>query len=118
LVATGVLAVVVIPQGQVPTTVPMDVALALAALGVLGTGLAYVLLYRVVAVAGAVTATTVTYLIPLVSTTLGIVALGESLTWNEPVGAVLVLVGAWLTRPRAAGASSVSPPPGQAPRSG
>ena len=46
------------------------------------------------AVALQVTATTVTYLIPVVSTTLGIVVLGESLTWNEPVGAGLVLAGA------------------------
>ena len=58
-------------------------------LGVLGTGLAYVLMYRVVALAGATTASTVTYLIPLVSTTLGIAVLGEALTWNEPVGAAL-----------------------------
>ena len=85
-----------------PPAVPMATwSWRCSALGVLGTGLAYVLLYRVVALAGATTASTVTYLIPLVSTTLGIVVLGESLTWNEPVGAVLVLPGAWLTRPRA-----------------
>jgi drug/metabolite transporter (DMT)-like permease len=101
IVASAALAVIVLPQGDVPSQVPVEVALALAALGVLGTGLAYVLLYRVVALAGAVTATTVTYLIPVVSTTLGIVVLGESLTWNEPAGALLVLVGAWLTRPPA-----------------
>ena len=101
LVATGALAVVVVPQGNAPTSLPLEVVLALAGLGVLGTGLAYVLLYRVVALAGAVTATTVTYLIPVVSTTLGIVVLGETLTWNEPVGALLVLAGAWLTRPPA-----------------
>ena len=101
LVATGALALVVVPQGDPPSSLPATVVLAMVALGVLGTGLAYVLLYRVVAIAGAVTATTVTYLIPLVSTTLGIAVLGESLTWNEPVGAVLVLGGAWLTRPRA-----------------
>lgn len=101
LVASAALVVVVVPQGDVPTSVPADVVPAMLALGVLGTGLAYVLLYRVVALAGSTTASTVTYLIPLVSTTLGIVVLGEALTWNEPVGAVLVLSGAWLTRPRA-----------------
>lgn len=101
IVATGALSLVVVPQGDAPTDVALDVVLAVLGLGVLGTGLAYVLLYRVVALAGATTASTVTYLIPLVSTTLGIVVLGEALTWNEPVGAVLVLLGAWLTRPRA-----------------
>jgi drug/metabolite transporter (DMT)-like permease len=110
LVATGALAVVVVPQGDVPTSVPIEVALALAALGVLGTGLAYVLLYRVVALAGAVTATTVTYLIPVVSTTLGIAVLGERLTWNEPAGAALVLLGAWLTRPRERAAVAAQSP--------
>ena len=59
LVATGALALVVVPRGDAPSSLPMAVLLAMAALGVLGTGLAYVLLYRVVALAGAVTATTV-----------------------------------------------------------
>jgi drug/metabolite transporter (DMT)-like permease len=110
LVATGALALVV-PRGDAPTSVPVNVLLAMAALGVLGTGVAYVLLYRVVALAGAVTATTVTYLIPVVSTTLGIVVLGESLTWNEPLGAGLVLAGAWLTRPRATPVRRAPAPP-------
>lgn len=100
VVASAALALVVVPESHAPAAVPVDVVLAMLALGVLGTGLAYVLLYRVVETAGSTTASTVTYLIPLVSTTLGIVVLGEALTWNEPVGAALVLVGAWLTRPR------------------
>lgn len=118
LVATGALALVVVPQGDVPRSLPSTVVLAMVALGVLGTGLAYVLLYRVVALAGAVTATTVTYLIPLVSTTLGIAVLGETLTWNEPAGAVLVLSGAWLTRPRVQAAQPTPPPPRGEPRPG
>jgi drug/metabolite transporter (DMT)-like permease len=118
LVATGALAVVVVPQGHAPTSLPLNVALAITALGVLGTGLAYVLMYRVVALAGAVTATTVTYLIPVVSTTLGIAVLGESLTWNEPIGAALVLAGAWLTRPPAPQAEPESQPQLEEPRPG
>lgn len=102
LVASAALTVIAVPLGDAPASVPANVVLSLLGLGVLGTGLAYVLLYRVVALAGATTASTVTYLIPLVSTTLGIVVLGESLTWNQPVGAGLVLTGAWLTRPRVA----------------
>jgi len=118
LVATGALALVVVPQGDPPVSLPPNVVLAMTALGVLGTGLAYVLLYRVVALAGAVTATTVTYLIPVVSTTLGIVVLGETLTWNEPAGAVLVLAGAWLTRPPAPGAPPEPRQPDEVPRPG
>lgn len=109
LVASATLTVIAVPLGNAPVSVPATVVLALLALGVLGTGLAYVLLYRVVALAGATTASTVTYLIPLVSTTLGIAVLSESLAWNQPVGAVLVLAGAWLTRPREPSAPAVPP---------
>jgi hypothetical protein len=48
---------------------------------------------RVIQVWGATLASTVTYLTPLVGVTLGILVLGESLQWNEPVGAALVLLG-------------------------
>lgn len=115
LVATAALSMVVVPLGNPPTSVPSTVVLAMLALGVLGTGFAYVLLYRVVTIAGATTASTVTYLIPLVSTTLGIVVLGESLTWNEPLGAALVLTGAWLTRPRGPSGRATRLPPHEEP---
>jgi len=108
LVATAALAAVVVPLGDAPTSIPAPTLLAMLGLGVLGTGFAYVLLYRVVSLAGATTASTVTYLIPLVSTALGVAVLGEALTWNEPLGAALVLAGAWLTRPR--GASGLAAP--------
>ncbi|MDQ1748662.1 MAG: hypothetical protein QOD07_2925, partial [Frankiaceae bacterium] len=42
---------------------------------------------------GATTASTVTYLVPLVAVTLGVAALGESLRWNDFVGAAIVLAG-------------------------
>ena len=117
LVATAALAVVVVPLGEAPTSIPAPTLLAMLGLGVLGTGFAYVLLYRVVSLAGATTASTVTYLIPLVSTALGVAVLGEALTWNEPVGAALVLAGAWLTRPRAAPVRSAPLPHSAEPRS-
>lgn len=116
LVATAALSVVVVPLGDAPTSIPVPAVLAMLGLGVLGTGFAYVLLYRVVSLAGATTASTVTYLIPVVSTGLGIIVLGEALTWNEPVGAVLVLGGAWLTRPRAAPARTAPLPRSEEPR--
>ena len=66
-------------------------ALALLALGLGGTGLAYVLFWRVLAVAGATVTASVTYVIPLVSTTLGVLVLHEGLHWYEPVGGAVVL---------------------------
>lgn len=75
-----------------PTHWSGQVLASVLALGALGTGIAFVLNYRVIRLAGATSASTVTYLIPVVSTTLGVMVLGEHLTWNQPVGAVVVLV--------------------------
>jgi len=71
---------------------------ALLALGVFGTSFAYALFYRVVRAAGATTAASVTYVVPIIATFLGIVVLSEELTWYEPVGAVVVLAGVWLAQ--------------------
>lgn len=66
---------------------------SIIALGALGSGLAFAFNMRVITTAGASTAAFVTYLIPVVAVVLGILVLGESLTWNLPVGAVIVLAG-------------------------
>ncbi len=77
--------------------------LCVAALGFVGTGLAYMLQYDVVRAAGAVVSTTVTYLIPIVSILLGVLVLGEHLTKAQVGGFVLVLIAAWVinSRPKA-----------------
>jgi drug/metabolite transporter (DMT)-like permease len=85
------LGVVTVFVGGAPGALSLDPVLAMLALGVLGTGFAYILNYAVVRLAGATTASTVTYLVPLVSTALGIAVLGEHLVWNQPVGAAVVL---------------------------
>jgi drug/metabolite transporter (DMT)-like permease len=76
---------------------------SLLALGALGTGIAYVLSYGLIERAGATTASTVTYVIPIFATLLGIVVLGESLQWNEPVGAAIVLLGVAVSQGRLSG---------------
>lgn len=98
LVIATALLLPVVPLGGAPGPVRVESVLALVGLGVFGAGLAYVLFWRVVRSAGPTIAATVTYLIPLVSTTLGIVVLGEVLTWNQPVGAVIALVGVALAQ--------------------
>lgn len=85
------LGLVTIFVGGAPGHIPLKAVGAMLGLGVLGTGAAYILNYAVVRLAGATTASTVTYLVPVVSTALGIAVLGEALRWNEPVGAALVL---------------------------
>jgi drug/metabolite transporter (DMT)-like permease len=96
IAATAMLAVVSPLVAGAPTAVTAlsgEVVASVLALGVLGTGLAFVLNLRVVRLAGATTASTVTYLIPLFATLVGVIVLGERLSWYQPAGAVLVLLG-------------------------
>jgi drug/metabolite transporter (DMT)-like permease len=74
-------------------SLPPRVWVSVLALGAAGTGLAYVIYYGLVRDVGATTASTVTYVVPLVAVTLGVAALGESLRWNDFVGALIVLAG-------------------------
>jgi drug/metabolite transporter (DMT)-like permease len=63
------------------------------ALGTLGTGIAYVWNFQVIDRAGATTASTVTYLTPLVAIAVGALLLAEPVTPNEPLGGLVVLLG-------------------------
>lgn len=65
--------------------------LAVLALGVFGTGIAMSFQYDVVREAGPTVASSVTYLIPVVSVALGVLVLGERLAWPQSVGAAVVL---------------------------
>ena len=69
------------------------VVAAMLALGIAGTALAYIWNTAVLSAWGPVNAATVTYLIPLVGVGLGVAVLGERVSWNQPVGAVVVILG-------------------------
>ncbi|MGV9867695.1 DMT family transporter [Rhodococcus koreensis] len=83
---------------------PMDlnppVITSMLALGVIGTGLAYIWNTRVISAWGATAASTVTYVTPIVGVVVGIFALGEVLHWNQPAGGLLVLLGILISRGR------------------
>lgn len=70
--------------------------LATLALGVVGTGIAMTFQYDVVRAAGPTVATSVTYLIPVVSVALGVLVLHERLQWPQFAGAAVVLSAAVL----------------------
>jgi drug/metabolite transporter (DMT)-like permease len=76
-----------------PATLSWVVLAAVTALGVLGTGLAYVWNTNIVAGWGATNASTVTYLAPVVGVLLGVAVLGEALHWNEPLGGAVIIAG-------------------------
>ncbi|MFD4601189.1 DMT family transporter [Streptomyces sp. NPDC058464] len=98
LLATVQLAVVTPLFTSFPAHFALVPLLAIAALGALGTGLAVLVQYGLVAEVGPTTAQMVTYFIPVIAAAAGVAVLGESLRWSTPVGAVIVLAGAALTQ--------------------
>ncbi|MEV7028638.1 DMT family transporter [Streptomyces sp. NPDC093272] len=100
LLATLQLAVVTPLFTSMPAHFALVPLLAVAALGALGTGLAVLIQYGLVAEVGPTTAQMVTYFIPVIATAAGVAVLGESLRWSTPVGAAVVLAGAALTQVR------------------
>ena len=109
--ATLQLAVVTPLFTSLPKSIVVVPLLAVIALGALGTGYAMLLQYGVVAEVGPTTAAMVTYFIPVIATAAGVALLDERLTWNTPVGALVVLAGAALTQTRTSRRTSAAPTP-------
>jgi drug/metabolite transporter (DMT)-like permease len=98
LTAAGLTTLAMPAAGLQPVHVqPLAVAAAVI-LGVFGTGLAYVMNYRLIADEGPTNASTVGYLLPVVSVALGAIFLSESLTARVIAGMVVVLAGVAMTR--------------------
>jgi drug/metabolite transporter (DMT)-like permease len=76
-----------------PARMSPAVAGSVLALGAAGTGIAYVWNTAIVAAWGPAIASTVTYLVPVAGMILGVLVLSEPLTWNEPAGAGIVILG-------------------------
>ncbi len=83
--------------------VPVASWLSAAMLGVLCTGLAFVLYYRLIARIGASRASTVTYLIPLFGVGWAWWLLGEPLTWQMAVAGALILGSVAFSQGRTSG---------------
>jgi drug/metabolite transporter (DMT)-like permease len=77
-------------------------ALALLPLGILGTGLAFVLMSTLVGRVGGPRGAVATYFIPVVAIALGVIFLDERVAPVALLGTALVLGGAWLTSRREA----------------
>jgi drug/metabolite transporter (DMT)-like permease len=96
LVATAQIAIVAPLVGGAPPN-PGELSWkaigSVLSIGILGTGLAFVINIRNVRLAGASAASMVTYVVPLFAVVIGMTVLGEDLAWYQPAGAVIVLVG-------------------------
>jgi drug/metabolite transporter (DMT)-like permease len=83
-----------------PDHVTAPAVLSVIGLAVLCTALAFLVLFALVAEAGAGRATVITYVNPAVAIVLGIVVLGEPMTIGMAIGFPLVIVGAILATSR------------------
>jgi drug/metabolite transporter (DMT)-like permease len=85
---------VLVVSGTTPhAPVTVSVVTSMLLLGIFGSGVAYVLNFHVIAAAGASIASTVTYVTPVVAAAVGVLLLGERVSWNEPLGGLIVLAG-------------------------
>jgi drug/metabolite transporter (DMT)-like permease len=76
-----------------PWSLSIEVVLSVVALGALGSGLAFVLNMRNIRLIGASRSSMVTYLMPVFSILVGVIVLHEHITWYQPVGGLVVLLG-------------------------
>lgn len=103
-----------------PDHVPgLDTVAAMAALGMGGTGVAFVLFYALIADAGMARASLVTYIAPVFAVVYGALLLDEPLTAGALGGMVLIVAGSWLAataRPptRSGPSRSIEPAPARA----
>ena len=81
-----------------PLEVPRetDTWVALCWLGVLGAGIASFIFYYLLHAIGPTRASLVTYTIPVVGVTLGVLVLSERLDWALAVGTLLIVSGVWI----------------------
>jgi drug/metabolite transporter (DMT)-like permease len=86
--------------GLTPVQWRIDAVTSLLILAILGTGVAYVLNYRLIADEGPTVASTTTYLLPVVAVALGALVVNERVTVSMVAGMLLVLGGVALVQRR------------------
>jgi drug/metabolite transporter (DMT)-like permease len=75
------------------STPDLEMVISLVGLALLCTAFAYILFFKILASAGATNVSLVTFLVPVSAIILGIVWLGETLTINNLIGIVMILIG-------------------------
>jgi drug/metabolite transporter (DMT)-like permease len=81
-------------------TLQTSALLGMLALGMLGTGFAYIWNFRNIQLAGSTIASTVTYISPVVATLLGFIFLNEKISVGQIFGGALVVLSALLVQNR------------------
>ena len=83
------------PWNSSPT---FDSTLSLIYLGVVATGLAWLIRFRILTVNGLVFQTQVAYLIPIFGVFFGFFIMGELITWRVLVSLVIIIFGIYLVK--------------------
>jgi len=94
ILATLTLLPLYILSGSRDDEIRLVPVLAMLVLGVFGSGFAYIWNFKIIKEAGSTIASTVTYITPIIAIFAGLIFLSEPLTWNEPIGGIVVLIGA------------------------
>jgi drug/metabolite transporter (DMT)-like permease len=118
ILASGFMLLALPVGGLSPIHLGTGAVLSLLVLGVGSTGIAFALNYQLLASEGAVAASIVGYLLPVVSVLLGSVFLSEKLDLRVIAGMVVVLAGVALTRIRKRAAPVLTPALAPAPYRG
>ncbi len=94
-ISLGALVLLIATPFWAATPVHLDVKVtgAIAMLGVLGTGVAYLFNYGLIRDIGATRMSTVTYAMPVVAVILGVIVLSEPVRWFDFVGAAVIVLG-------------------------
>ena len=82
-----------IPFVSVSAAPSLGIILSVLALGIVCTGIAFLLYFRLVKDIGGASALTVTFLIPVFGILFGSAFLGETITMNMIIGSVIVIMG-------------------------
>ncbi|MDN3268915.1 DMT family transporter [Streptomyces sp. MA15] len=99
---------------DLPGELTVKPLLSLIVLGGASTGIAFVLMNRLITDAGPTTASGVNYLVPVFSVVVGAVALQEAVTWNVPVGGAVVIASLALAEGRVLRRTQAPPAPAAA----
>lgn len=84
---------VFVVEGTPDVTLSLEATLSVLGLGLLGTGVAYVLYFWLIDNVGSVRSSLVTYIVPAIALVLGWLVLDESIGLNVLLGAALIVAG-------------------------
>ncbi len=99
VLAAGILALALPFSGAIRSPEALPIVSVLI-LGIIGTGIALIINFQLIATEGATAASVVTYLVPAVALLLGVLVLNEPASLALPIGGALILTGVALTRAR------------------